>query len=52
MKNAISNFFKISFILLLASSCNFEAPEQTAEINANLNALSIPDGFDFSTHQK
>ena len=50
MKPTVSNFFKISFTLLLLSSCSFSSPEEIDVIDGTSNTLSIPPGFDFSTH--
>lgn len=50
MKNIISNFFKISFSILLLYGCSFSAPEAITTIDEDSNVLAIPAGFDFSTY--
>lgn len=52
MKKTISNLFKISLSIVLLYSCNLSSPEEFVEVSENSDALSIPVGFDFSTHQK
>jgi LruC domain-containing protein len=52
MKKTISNFFKISFSILLLYGCNFSAPEAIVTIDEDSNVLSIPAGFDFSTYHE
>lgn len=50
MKNKISSFFKISFSILLLYGCSFSEPEAVIAIDEDINVLSIPVGFDFSTY--
>jgi LruC domain-containing protein len=50
MKNTLSNFLKINFVILLLYGCNFSTPEAIEPIDSATNTLAIPTGFDFSTH--
>ncbi|MDP5106354.1 MAG: LruC domain-containing protein [Polaribacter sp.] len=52
MKKTISNLFKISLSIVLLYGCNLSSPEEIVDISETSNVLSIPAGFDFSTHQK
>lgn len=52
MKKTINNFFKISFTIVLLYGCNFSSPDESIDLAETPNTLSIPAGFDFSTHQK
>jgi LruC domain-containing protein len=52
MKTTVSNFFKISFTLLLIYGCNFASPEEIDATDGTSSVLSIPAGFDFSTHHE
>jgi LruC domain-containing protein len=53
MKRIISNLIKISLSVALLYGCNMSSPEEIVEISETSNTtLSIPAGFDFSTHQK
>ena len=52
MKSIVSNFFKISFTLLLIYGCNFSSPEELDAIDGTSSTLLIPAGFDFSTHHE
>ena len=52
MKPTVSNFFKISFTLLLLYGCSFSSPEEIDVIDGTSNTLSITPGFDFSPHHQ
>ena len=52
MRSIISNFFKISLSVLLLYGCNLSSPEEIVEVSETSDVLSIPAGFDFSTHQE
>jgi len=52
MKKTVSNLFKITCTLALLYSCNPSSIENMAELSENPDVISIPVGFDFSTHQK
>ncbi|PQJ76962.1 LruC domain-containing protein [Polaribacter glomeratus] len=53
MKSSIINLFKISLSVALLYGCNMSSPEEIVEVSETSNTtLSIPAGFDFSTHQK
>lgn len=53
MKRTISNLFKISLSVALLYGCNMSSPEDIEDVSEiSTNTLSIPAGFDFSTHQK
>ena len=52
MKSTVSNFFKLSFTLLLIYGCSFSSPEKIEVIDGTSNTLSIPAGFGFSTHHE
>ncbi|WP_339924476.1 LruC domain-containing protein [uncultured Cyclobacterium sp.] len=50
MKTAINFFLKISITVLLFYGCNFPTNDDIDDLDDDINSLTIPVGFDFSTY--